>query len=171
MCWSFRTVVNKTLPRMTPEQALRVRRLVRRLCANYDAGNCLPLDSPCPQLITSSLLCKYFRAAVLPADLALSAAILRERITRRCRLCGAPVFSNSNAANIVRPAPLRSAGGGTCCGRSSRPDHPQIGPLNPLRRKGFKGQDRASTILYIPTPEIAFDLRKSAPRVMRGDIF
>ena len=83
---------------MTQEQARRVRRLIRRLCANYDAGNCLPLDSPCPQLITSSLLCKYFRAAVLPADPELSAAILRERITRRCRLCGAPVFSNSNAA-------------------------------------------------------------------------
>ena len=39
---------------------------------NYDCGNCLLLDNGeecvCPQSITYSLICKWFRAAVLPLD-------------------------------------------------------------------------------------------------------
>ena len=31
-------------PRMTEGQLRRARKLIRRLCANYDEGNCLALD-------------------------------------------------------------------------------------------------------------------------------
>ena len=45
---------------------------MRRTCCNYDNGNCILLDDGdecvCPQLISYSLLCKWFRVAVLPAD-------------------------------------------------------------------------------------------------------
>ena len=52
------------LRRMNEDQFRRARKLIRRLCANYDGGNCLPLDGggpcPCPQLISPTLICKYF---------------------------------------------------------------------------------------------------------------
>ena len=58
------------IKRLTPAQRARCNRLIRRLCANYDGGNCLPLDDGegcvCVQTISYSLLCKYFRRAVLP---------------------------------------------------------------------------------------------------------
>ena len=67
------------IKRLTPAQRARCNRLIRRLCANYDGGNCLPLDDGegcvCVQMISYSLLCKYFRRAVLPADKALYADI------------------------------------------------------------------------------------------------
>jgi len=65
------------IKRLTPAQRARCNRLIRRLCANYDGGNCLPLDDGegcvCVQTISYSLLCKYFRRAVLPADKVLCA--------------------------------------------------------------------------------------------------
>ena len=32
------------IKRLTPAQRARCNRLIRRLCANYDGGNCMPLD-------------------------------------------------------------------------------------------------------------------------------
>ena len=56
-------------PRMTEGQLRRARKLIRRLCANYDEGNCLALDEGegcvCVQSISYSLLCRYFKEAVL----------------------------------------------------------------------------------------------------------
>lgn len=91
------------LPRMTEGQFRRARKLIRRLCANCDNGSCLLLDDgydpcPCPQLISYTVLCKYFRAAVLPDDRELCAEIMRERPQRRCRICGSPLYPSSNAA-------------------------------------------------------------------------
>ena len=60
--------------KLTSGQAVRVRRLVRRLCANCDEdGNCLLLEDgerqQCVQLISRhGVYCKYFLQAVLPAD-------------------------------------------------------------------------------------------------------
>ena len=60
------------IPRLTYQQYRAVRRLVHD-CCNYDGGNCLALDDGwepcvCVQSITYSLVCKWFRAAVLPTD-------------------------------------------------------------------------------------------------------
>ena len=80
--------------RMDRGTARRVKAMVRRQCANYDGGNCLLLDNgetaPCPQLITSSLICKYFRSAVLPDDAALYIALIPPSVgtVLRCRDCG-----------------------------------------------------------------------------------
>lgn len=77
---------------LTPSQRTRCNRLIRRLCANYDNGNCLPLDEGdgcvCVQMISLSLICKYFRNAVLPADKELYAEIFRQR-TYHCAECKA----------------------------------------------------------------------------------
>ena len=60
------------IKRLTPRQSRRVNALVKKSCCNCDGGNCILLDDGdtcvCPQLISYSLLCKWFRAAVLPAD-------------------------------------------------------------------------------------------------------
>ena len=47
------------------------------------------------QSISYSLLCKYFRNAVLPAEPMLEAAILGTRLDR-CVSCGAPILKKGN---------------------------------------------------------------------------
>lgn len=92
------------LPRMTEKQFSRAKKLLRRLCANYDRGNCLLLEDgyepcPCPQLISNTLLCRYFRAAVLPADRELWAELLGQTgLRKRCAICGALFLPRSNRA-------------------------------------------------------------------------
>lgn len=67
------------LPRLTLKQRQKANALIKRLCAYYDNGNCLALDDGelcvCVQSISYSLLCKYFRNAVLPAEPLLEADI------------------------------------------------------------------------------------------------
>ena len=87
------------LPRLTPKQRQRANALIKRLCANYDNGNCLALDDGesciCVQSISYSLLCKYFRKAVLPAEPLLKADILGTRF-EKCVSCGAPIIKKCN---------------------------------------------------------------------------
>ena len=89
--------------RMSEAQFRRAGKLIRRLCANYDGGNCLPLDDgdvcPCPQLISPTVICKYFRAAVLPADRELHAEIIGGiQNWKRCAVCGRRFIARSNRA-------------------------------------------------------------------------
>jgi len=95
------------LPRMSAQQYRRAKALIRRLCANYDGGCCLLLEDGCPQLLTPALVCKYFRAAVLPADRELHDGLMGAGPVRRCRVCGAPVVSRSNAAKYCPSCALR----------------------------------------------------------------
>ena len=70
---------NKTepIPVMDYRQYRRARKLVHE-CCNYIAGNCIALDDGeeciCVQSISYSLLCRWFRAAVLPQDKELETA-------------------------------------------------------------------------------------------------
>lgn len=86
------------LPRLTPKQRQRANALIKRLCANYDNGNCLALDDgepcACVQSISYSLLCKYFRKAVLPAEPLLEVDILGTRF-EKCVSCGAPIIKKA----------------------------------------------------------------------------
>ena len=78
------------IPHMTYPQYRAVRRLVHS-CCNHQDGNCLLLDDGekcvCPQSISYSLICRWFRAAVLPLDESLCAALLSPPVAgrRRCR--------------------------------------------------------------------------------------
>lgn len=60
------------LPRITPTQRKRANALIRKTCCNYENGNCLLLDDGeefvCPQTISYSVCCKWFRWAVLPLN-------------------------------------------------------------------------------------------------------
>ena len=63
--------MSDNLPHMDYRQHRRARRLVHE-CCNYDEGNCLLLDDGepcvCVQSISLSLMCRWFRVAVLPLD-------------------------------------------------------------------------------------------------------
>ena len=76
------------IPHMTYQQVRTVRKLVHR-CCNYDDGNCLVLECVCVQSISYSLLCRWFRAAVLPLDEKLYVALFPPPSVgqRRCREC------------------------------------------------------------------------------------
>lgn len=90
------------LPRMTPAQRRRANALIRKTCCNYNGGNCLLLDDGeecvCPQTISYSVCCKWFRWAVLPQDNALEAGIFRSASVKRCAECGAAFVPRSNRA-------------------------------------------------------------------------
>ena len=87
--------------RLTPPQSRKVNALVKRECCNCVDGNCLLLDDGdecvCPQLISYSLLCKWFRVAVLPADKLMYAELMNTEDKRRCIECGASFASSSNS--------------------------------------------------------------------------
>ncbi len=166
------------LMRMDDRQFRRAKRLIRQLCANYDGGNCLPLDdgswgpreasaswgeeeqrserafrrqaetsdmelattSPCPQLITRTLICKYFRAAVLPSDRALWAEVMAGRPVKSCRVCGAPVFSPSNAAKYCPACAARER---RRRDRERKRDRPRTSANRGLESLGTQGVESA----------------------------
>ena len=86
---------------MNYQQYRTARRLVHS-CCNYDGGCCLLLDNGeecvCPQSITYSLVCRWFRAAVLPLDAALCAALLYRDCMKPCAICGSYFVPKSNRA-------------------------------------------------------------------------
>ena len=81
-------MVVSEIPQMTYQQYRTARRLVHE-CCNYDCGNCLLLDNGeecvCPQSITYSLICKWFRAAVLWTSLRMFHSLMTS--TKFFRLC------------------------------------------------------------------------------------
>ena len=87
--------------RLTPPQSRRVNALLKKECCNCIDGNCILLDNGdecvCPQLISYSLLCKGFRAAVLPLDKELYADLYAPEDRRRCAVCGTSFASSSNS--------------------------------------------------------------------------
>lgn len=89
------------VPVMDYQQYRRTRRLVHE-CCNYGGGNCLALDAGeecvCVQSISYSLICKWFRAAVLPMDRELEAALYHRLAAKRCAVCGGLFFPGSNRA-------------------------------------------------------------------------
>lgn len=91
--------MNDKPSRMDYRQHQAARRLVHE-CCNYDEGNCLLLDDGepcvCVQSISYSLMCRWFRVAVLPLDGELAAALLYRGSRKRCAVCGAASVPKSN---------------------------------------------------------------------------
>ena len=89
-----------SLYRMTPAQRKRTSALIRRECCCCEDGNCIALDDgdtcTCPQTISFSVCCKWFRWAVLPLDGTLEAEIFRDKDLKRCAVCGAAFVPKSN---------------------------------------------------------------------------
>ena len=89
------------IPRMNYQQYRTARKLVHS-CCNYDGGCCLLLDDGveciCPQSITYSLVCRWFRAAVLPLEAGLYAALFYRDRMKPCTMCGSYYVPKSNRA-------------------------------------------------------------------------
>ena len=85
------------IPHMTYQQYRTTRKLVHQ-CCNYDDGNCLVLECVCVQSISYSLLCRWFRAAVLPQDTKLCVALLYRDQMKPCVICGGSFVPKSNRA-------------------------------------------------------------------------
>ena len=94
-----------SIPRMNYPQYRKARKLTHE-CCNYCDGNCLLLDDGeecvCVQSISYSLLCRWFRAAVLPLDGALYAEIIQSRDSvKRCAVCGRVVYTEIQPGEIL----------------------------------------------------------------------
>ena len=91
----------KPIPVMDYRQYRRARRLVHE-CYNYIDRNCIALDDGeecvCVQSISYSLLCRWFRAAVLPQDKELETALFHRLNAKKCAVCGALFTPGSNRA-------------------------------------------------------------------------
>ncbi len=85
------------MPHMSYQQYRAARKLVHQ-CCNYAEGNCLVLECVCVQSISYSLLCHWFRAAVLPQDTNLCAALLYRDQMKPCVICGSLFLPKSNRA-------------------------------------------------------------------------
>ena len=76
------------------------------------------------QSISYSLLCRWFKVAVLPLDAALCAEITKGRDEiKRCAVCGAAFTPNSNRAKYCRIVRCR------CAGRKRRNASGKIPPV------------------------------------------
>ena len=91
-----------SLYRMTPAQRKQAASLIRRECCCCEDGNCIALDDgdtcTCPQTVSFSVCCKWFRWAVLPLDGTLEAEIFRDKDLKRCAVCGGVFVPKSNRA-------------------------------------------------------------------------
>ena len=94
----------EAIPVMDYRQYRRARRLVHE-CCNYIDGNCIALDDGeecvCVQSISYSLLCRWFRAAVLPQDKELETALFYRLNAKKCAVCGALFTPASNPGQIL----------------------------------------------------------------------
>ena len=86
-----------TFFRLTPGQMRSVRGLTKR-CCNFSGGDCLLLDGVCLQSISRSLICRWFRHAVLPEQPKLEQAILNPKKLHRCAVCGKGFLVRSGRA-------------------------------------------------------------------------
>lgn len=66
--------------KVSEEQRTACRKILQEECANYQDGNCLLLEEPCPQMLSvTGLICKYFKDAVLAGHPQLYAEIQKGR--------------------------------------------------------------------------------------------
>ena len=93
-----------TLYRMTPAQHCEAKKIIRKLCSNYCDGNCIRLDQgeevPCPQMLSASVCCRFFRNVLLkdPEAGTLEAEIFTSGTRKRCAVCGKTFCAKSNRA-------------------------------------------------------------------------
>ena len=80
------------IARMNEKQLKEARKLIKKRCCNYDQGSCIILDwsfcNICPQYNSYSVLCKWFRDAVLPNNKELEREIYANQPSKhRCAVC------------------------------------------------------------------------------------
>ena len=95
---------SEPIPVMDYRQYRRARRLVHE-CCNYIDGNCIALDDGeecvCVQSISYSLLCRWFRAAVLPQDKELETALFHRLNAKKVRRMWGAVYPRFQPGQIL----------------------------------------------------------------------
>ena len=84
------------LLQMTSGQRRQANKLIQDMCINYEDGECVILGCVCPQMISYSVLCRYFRQAVLPYNAVLEADIRKINAPFLCKGCGNPIIRTGN---------------------------------------------------------------------------
>ena len=84
--------VTSEIPRMNEEQLKVARKLIKQHCCNFQQGSCIAADwsfcNICPQWNSYSLLCKWFRYAVMPTDKNFCQDVLSPNAQKRhCEIC------------------------------------------------------------------------------------
>lgn len=103
-----------TLWRMTPTQHREARKIIRRLCSNTCDGNCIRLDQgeevPCPQILSASVCCRFFRNVLLKDSEAgtLEAEIVSSGTRKRCAVCGKKFYATGNRAKYCADCKVRA---------------------------------------------------------------
>ena len=102
-CWLYRKSFmknNKSEPiPVWITTSTQVRRLVHE-CCNYIGETVSPWMGNVSVSVYFSLLCRWFRAAVLPQDKELETALFHWLNAKKCAVCGA-LFTSSNRANTA----------------------------------------------------------------------
>ena len=128
------------IPVMDYRQYRRARRLVHE-CCNYDGGNCIALDDGeecvCVQSISYSLLCRWFRAAVLPLDRELETALFHRLDAKRCAVCGALFTPGSNRAKYCPECAPKAWRKRPSASAKERVQRGQLEGRKPLVNQGF----------------------------------
>ena len=80
------------IPRMSEDQLKSARKLIKQHCCNFQLGSCIALDwsfcNICPQWNSYSLLCKWFRNAVMLNDKNFCHEVLYPNAQKRhCEIC------------------------------------------------------------------------------------
>lgn len=96
----------KEVIRMSDATSRKAKTLIKSLCCNYDrcTGGCLLLDDgevvQCPQMISQSLVCRYFRDVLLEDrdGKELKAEIMGVDHRKVCAVCGEHFRAVSNRA-------------------------------------------------------------------------
>lgn len=96
------------IPRMNEDQLKIARKLIKQHCCNYQQGSCISIDwsfcNICPQWNSYSLICKWFRACVMPLDRGFSQEVLNPGAQRQacivCRKLFIPTGPNSKYCEI-----------------------------------------------------------------------
>ena len=111
-------------------------RQYRRARALDDGEECV-----CVQSISYSLLCRWFRAAVLPLDRELETSLFHRLDAKRCAVCGALFTPGSNRAKYCPEcAPKVHRRQKAECERRRRVQRGQLEGKNPLVNQGlFRG--------------------------------
>lgn len=98
--------MSREYPPMQPRQRLRAYDLVRRECCNYDDGMCVVLENgygdACVQCISHSVMCRWFRDAVLPLDAGLKKELYPETRGKQCEQCGVFFHPGSNRSRFCK---------------------------------------------------------------------
>jgi len=140
-----------TLFRLTPGQLRSVRGLTKR-CCNFLDGDCLVLDGVCPQHISRSLICRWFRRAVLPQQPKLEQAILSPKKLRRCEVCGKGILAHSGRTKYCPVCAREVHRPQTAVGRR------QFGGEKPLNCKHSRTAKATRQYDFPHSPEIEFYL-------------